>query len=163
MELLQPIWSGLQRNWELDWHVHSLQLTLNSDDYTDELAVIFEWSSLLYAQYGLRTMLANSCPSHHAACALLQWLNVPVSSSWRSSSPALCWFESEQWWSYFRNKNKRSEARLHRSLNRKEGCRGCPTKNEWIEKQKRKEKTILFAQFPHLRSPMTSSSLVGLI
>jgi hypothetical protein len=57
-------------------------MTLNSDDYTDELAVIFEWSSLLYAHilYGLRTTLANSCPSYHAACTLLQWLNVPVSS-----------------------------------------------------------------------------------
>ena len=38
--------------------------------------------SLLYAHilYGLRTTLAKSCPSCHAACTLLQWLNVPVSS-----------------------------------------------------------------------------------
>ena len=57
-------------------------MTLNWEDYTDELAVIFEWSLLLYARilYGLPTTLANSRPSYHAACTLLQWLNVFVSS-----------------------------------------------------------------------------------
>jgi len=57
-------------------------MTLDSDDYTDELAVIFEWSSLLYAHilYDLQTTLANSCSSYHVAYTLLQWLNVLVSS-----------------------------------------------------------------------------------